>query len=143
MFQKELQRIDLGMTIQYYIGKENLYQEEQCFTNVFEFLRTNSSFSSRIKIVFGYVLSEDETRKVAVRHAWNMIDEYVVDVTMPANGISPISILQYDYLPVQTFTATEYSVKLSELDGMACFPETEEELQIVEKLKKAGYEILK
>lgn len=142
MLNISLQQIDLGMTIQYYIGNQDVYQKEECFLNAFTFLRHHITDSQNIQIIFGYVLSEDGIKKAAVRHAWNLYRGYVVDVTMPANDISPMSMLQYDYLPVEVYSAKEYLQKLEELDGKVCFPVSEREKEIRKQLLGEGYEVL-
>ena len=135
-------KINIGMSIVLYQNNSKSYIKSQCFNNAFKCLGNNIKGYKGNRAVIGYVLSTDGIRKVAVRHAWNIIDRVIIDVTMFADDESPISIFNYDYLPVRIMTTEEFLDAVEDNGGYPALPKTENELLVIEKLLKAGYEVL-
>lgn len=136
-----IEQIDIGRSILGYQRDAISYEASQCFNNAFRFLGNNIT-NKTCKAVFGYVLSTDGIRKVAVRHAWNLEDNYIVDVTMIANSEHPISMLNYYYLPIEIYDAQTFLRKIEENNNFPCLPKTKKELDYIQKLKNKGFEVL-
>ncbi|MBP3781633.1 MAG: hypothetical protein J6I68_00120 [Butyrivibrio sp.] len=140
--------VDLGETVRLYNEDPADYEASMCYVNSFH-LCANMMRRGRgkfVRSVFGYVLSSDGERKVAVRHAWNMIEvglfKAAVDVTMMANGESLFSVMGYTCLPVDEYTPGEFLEKVDKNNAMADLPVTQKEKKVVEKLKNKGFEVL-
>lgn len=139
---KNLEKIDLGESFETYQKNKGDYVPCRCFNNAFAILTNNLRENARA--VFGYVLSTNGERKVAVRHAWNKFDlcRDTIDVTMIANDENPLSMLSYRYLPIDIYTSNEFLDKIEENGGFPCLPKSNKELKIIKELEKKGYEVL-
>ena len=140
--------IDLGTSAFLYRENQDDYKESQCYTNAFHLCsRRLHSGDKNVKVVFGYVLSSNSEKKVAVRHAWNLVNDVSgslipVDVTMLANGENVISILNYTYLPICEYSAFEYLDAIDANNGYSSLPVSPKEQEYIERLKRKGFEVL-
>ena len=138
--------IDLGETVRWYSEDPGDYEENGCYKNAFH-LCDNGMLKSGYKVnaVFGYVLSSNSERKVAVRHAWNVFKtpmaDIPVDVTMMANGENLVSVLGYTYLPIDEYTPTQFLDEIDKNDGKCGLPETKKEKRFIQELTKKGFEV--
>lgn len=139
---KKVYGVDIGTSIMQYQMHPLMYKRSQCFNNAFTCLGNNLNNYSKNKAVIGYVLSTDGIRRVAVRHCWNIIDNYVVDVTMLADDESPISMLGYSYLPIVEYTVQEFLEEVEKNDGYPALPKTQKEYYYIREMKKKGFEVL-
>lgn len=144
---EDVQHLDVGQSIFIYNKAPEDYKEANCYINSFH-LCSNMVLKRGVKIsaVFGYVLSSNSERKVAVRHAWNELDhgayKTIVDVTMIANNENPISMLGYTYLPIDRYSATEFSDGIGNNNMCADLPVTDKERCYIKELKEKGFEVL-
>ncbi len=137
---KHEQRVDLSDTYMAYTEKQDVYKEGQCYYNAFKVLDLSKKHNKNDKIVFGYVLSTDGKRKVAVRHAWNYVNDRIIDVTMIANDESPISMLHYRYLPIDEYELEEYRDLMLKNETYD-LPLTSKEKRYIKKLEEKGFEL--
>ena len=138
---KNAYSIDIGESYMEYSKRENEYSKSMCYNNAFVCLGHIMSDNSRY--VIGYVLSSDGTRKVAVRHAWNINKRGVaLDVTMPANDENPLSLMHFVYLPVEEYTPKEALDAVEANNNLPCLPISNKEKRYLNKLRKKGFEIL-
>ena len=135
-------RVDISESIILWQRHEKDYVQSECFLNAYRCLNNNIKHFAANKCIYGYVLSTDGTRKVAVRHAWNIINGRKVDVTMFANRENPISVINYVYLPVDEYSPQKLLDKICENNGYVCLPKSEKELKIQKELIAKGIEIL-
>ncbi len=133
-------RIDLSDTFMAYLEKENFYKPSQCYYNAYKVIDMLEKHGRDDRIVYGYVLSTDGKRKVAVRHSWNRINDRKIDVTMLANDESPLAMMRYRYLPIDEYTIEEYREKTDEF-GVYSLPVTQKERKYIKKLKEKGFEM--
>ena len=112
-------RIDLSKSIEYHEKRtffNRRYAKGLCYKNALSVLSEITLREKEVKAagVIGYVLSEDETKKVAVRHAWVKIydrhstEPLIVDVTMIADKTSIPTMLNCKYVEVEDFTYDEW-----------------------------------
>ncbi len=132
--------IDLSDSIVAYMDREDMYKAGSCYYNAFKVLDIYHRHGENDKIVYGYVLSTDGKRKVAVRHSWNYVDDRKIDVTMFANDTSPISVIRYRYLPIDVYSLEEYR-KLMLENNQYDLPVTDKEISYIKKLKEKGFEL--
>lgn len=137
-----IEQADVGYSYMLYQKHSNTYKRAYCFNNSFNFLLNNMDTFITNKAVFGYVLSTDGIVKLAVRHAWNVKDNILTDVTMAANGENPLSMLNYYYLPIDFYDSNRFLEEIERNNGFPCLPKTESELCYIEKLKEQGFKIL-
>lgn len=140
-FKKE-KRIDIGQSIIEYTKNKSMYLEGMCYNNAFLCMVNNVRTYNKNRVYIGYVLSTDGNRKVAVRHSWNKIGRDLVDVTMFANGESPISVLNYVYLPTAEYTPETYIAAVESNNNLPCLPKNKAEYNYRSLLKSKGFEIL-
>ena len=137
---KNVYMIDIGASIMYYQKRPDYYFSGECYNNAFRCLQSNIGVEN--KTVYGYVLSSDNTKNVAVRHCWNIINTIPVDVTMLANNINPISLINFTYLPIVEFNITELFSAVMKNDTLPALPTFKKEYYYIKKLKEKGFEIL-
>lgn len=139
---KKVYGVDIGASLMQYQEHQSMYQRSQCFNNAFICLGYNLSNYAQNKAIFGYVLSTDGVRRVAVRHCWNIINQIVVDVTMFADNENPVSMLRYSYLPVMKYTPNEFLEAVERNGGFPALPKTQKEYYYIKELKKKGFEVM-
>ena len=133
--------IDLADTVVMYQSRPDMFEKSQCYYNAYKLLDALGGRGDRGRIVYGYVLSTDGKRKVAVRHSWNDIDDRKIDVTMLANDENLVSMMHYRYLPIDKYSLDVYR-KLVLQNGAYDLPETDREYAMVRRLKDKGFEVL-
>ena len=146
-------RIDLSKSIEYHEKRtyfNRRYEKGLCYKNALSVLSKIALREKGVKAagVIGYVLSENETKKVAVRHAWVKIydrhstEPLIVDVTMIADKTSIPTMLNCKYVEVEDFTYDEWFGLAVKNNGIPCIENLEGEKEITEMLKKDGYIML-
>ena len=137
---KNVYMIDIGASIMYYQKRPDYYFDGECYNNAYRCLQNN--IGAKNKTVYGYVLSSNDTKKVAVRHCWNIINTIPTDVTMLANDINPISLLNFAYLPIVEFNMPELLKAVVENNYLPALPIFKKERYYIKKLKEKGFEII-
>ena len=146
-----LDPVDFGFKNEYYLDladtfimfqqSPSLFEKSECYYNAYTLLDNLEEHKDGDRIVYGYVLSTDGKRKVAVRHSWNELDGRKIDVSILANEENVISMMNYKYLPVDTYTFSLYRDLMIKYDRYG-LPETRKERKIVNSLIEKGFEVL-
>lgn len=121
-----------------------LFQEGDCYRNAFNLMATCRGKWESISGVIGYVLSENDERKVAIRHSW-IRDErtgLAIDVSVFAADYHPIEVVDFDYAEVRVIPTADWIEQIIENDFMPCLPQTPDEIKFLTEIKKQGYEVL-
>ena len=147
-------RSDLSQTALNYAKYSHLFKEAQCYINAFTLLAMLMSENdeqlnkSSLKGVIGYILSENDVEKAAVRHCWlKYTDKYTgetkaIDVTPLAEGYSVSQMLYYQYLEIVSYTPQQWLEITEKNNGIPCVEGLKGEDSILKYLQSEGYNIL-
>ena len=125
------------------------FKAAQCYKNAFILCMDMSCSKEIVRGAIGYVLSNNGKRFVAVRHAWverlnrttGRYDD-VIDPTVFVDGYNPVSVLNFEYLPVETISAERWLEKTENNDYCPDLWNLAGEDAVVAELREKGYEVL-
>lgn len=139
------EKIDYDESIKLFSKGYNHIHKGQCYNNVFVlFPEANQLKKEKLEIIYGYVLSQNVEKKIAVRHCYYRIDKKIVDPTMIIDGYVMGEANLFKYVPIVAFEDMNEYFNLIELNKMlpALEDNFDNESKIIELLLEQGYRVI-
>lgn len=135
--------ISVGDSYMYCQMYRNDFKPHMCYTNTFKLLYHMGFKFKDCFACFGYVLSTDGKRKVAVRHCW-LEDPYFsgIDVSVHLDGFNQ-SAINYEYTLIDKLTPAEWLERINTNGGCADIWDFDNENEIIKTLKSEGFEVFR
>ena len=137
------EKCNIGKSFAEFMKRKSEYEYGECYNNAFSVVAYNCPFALG---VIGYVLSELDGEKVAVRHAWARFPEgnIIVDVTAFADFFPVTTIKSWDYVFVREVSALEWYEYTASHNKCPCIDMNDIpiEQKIREQIIADGYKIL-